>query len=264
MKTVKIIFLITICLSPLTMNGQEKELKDAIKDGSKREIFYIANPSDLTTDKYKKWADKQKDYIITSIKTDTKLRFGHALDYITEIVFIPMSQKEEYQNYLAALEREEREREDTKAVLGATGLVLAGTLMVAAATIPSGSDISFNSRGTSPSNSNSTSKGDLSNSSSNIDVEKISAPKYSLRKEDNRVKWEKQNDSWDWTFVEFVEQDSDGEWISDETLYKNKDGNYGWFWHLWSPENVYYTEKDAVDAIYVWKKYQKIRKKGKK
>ena len=267
MKTVKIILLIAISLSPLTMNGQEKELKDAVKTGKKTEIFYISNPSDLPSDKYKKWANKQNDYIIRSIKTDTKVKFGHATEYVTEIVFIPMSEKETYDNYLAALKQQRDKEEALK-----TAAALGGFLLTAAA-IATVSNLGSSSSSSSSSSNNNSSKVTDEKNKTNVqasepDIENVSAPKYSLTK-DNRtdeVIWKEQNSSWDYTFITF-KQDSDGEWISEGTLFRHKNnGNYGFNWNVSnkSPNNEYDTEQNAVDAVYVWKKYEKIRKKGRK
>ena len=155
MKTYRLLLLIAISLSSLTMNGQEKELKEAIRSGKKTNFMYTAHPSNLTLDKFKKWASKQDDYIIKSYKTDKRLIFGHETDCVSEISFIPMSEKEAYQKYLAALEEKRREQELNSLI--ATGAAIAGTALLVGAIVKAFSGPSSTSSGSSSSSSTSSS-----------------------------------------------------------------------------------------------------------
>jgi len=281
MRTVRIILLILVSISSIAINGQEKELKEAIKTGKKINFMYTAHPSNLTYEKFQKWAIKQNGYIIKSYKISKKTIYGYATDCVSEILFIPISEKEAYQKYLLGLEEKKRD-EELKNII-ATGAVLAVTGFVAVKALESigsmlssssssgyssysGSSISYSSDNKS---TKATDEKDRTNTQgsgqTNLDVEKISAPRYSLKIDLSNDKWKRQNDNWDFTFIKY-EQDSDGKWLSDGTLYRHKDGYYGWGWSIFlsEPDNIYDTLQNAVDAEYVWKKYKKIRKKGRK
>ena len=93
----RVLFLCLFLSVALFVSGQEKDFAKAIKDGKKVEHHYVAYPSNLTVDKYKKWITTQRKYVVINYKTENKLIFGFYTDCISEISFIPYTELEEYE-----------------------------------------------------------------------------------------------------------------------------------------------------------------------
>ena len=119
----KAFIIIILSFHFITLYGQEKDLNSAVKRGKTRDFFYVATPKSLTVEKFKKWAQTQNEFIIKGYKTEKKLVFGNTTDCISEVTFIPMSEKEEYQKYLASLQEKKRQNEirDLASIIAVVG-----------------------------------------------------------------------------------------------------------------------------------------------
>jgi hypothetical protein len=124
----KRLILVTIALvSSLALLGQEKYFKQAVKKGkSDGTIFYVAHPSSLAVEKYVKWAKSQDDYIITAYKTDRQMVFGNFTNCVSEVTFIPMTEKETYYKYLADLAEKKRQNDLRDLAWTAAGMAFLG------------------------------------------------------------------------------------------------------------------------------------------
>jgi hypothetical protein len=78
--------------------GQEKEMKKAIKKGADADGIYVAYPSALSKNDYKKWLSKNNDkYRVVKTTTESTVRFGMTDDFVKEIYFVPAAEVEAYE-----------------------------------------------------------------------------------------------------------------------------------------------------------------------